>query len=82
MTDEFGLRVGMVIRSIREANRDPQVKVASLLGKDQSQISRIERGLEDIRFGEINKLCHYFGISMVDFVARVEYGKLSEGPIQ
>ena len=73
MTSEFGIRVGSVLRSMREASKAPQAKIAFLLGKDQSQISRIERGLEDIRFGDINKLCRYFGVSMVDFVARVKY---------
>ncbi len=71
--DPFKFKTGRLLRSLREKHGIPQTRLASFLGKDQGQISRIERGLEDIRFAEINKLCHYFDISIVDFVAQIEY---------
>ncbi len=80
MNDPFRSKTGRLLRSLREKHRIPQAKLANFLDKDQSQISRIERGLEDLRFAEVSKLCHYFGISMVDFVAQVEYKYLLEEP--
>ncbi len=64
-----------MLRTIREKSKQSQESVASLLGKDQSQISRIERGLEEIRFSEINKVCEYFNVGLVDFVAKIKYSK-------
>ncbi len=73
MIEEFRIKAGKIFKSIREEHKTSQTKVGALLGKDQSQISRIERGLEDIRFSEVNKFCQHFGVSIVEFIAEVEY---------
>ena len=75
MDDLFKIKAGKVLREIREGNNKPQTEIAALLGKDQSQISRIERGKEDIRFAEVDKLCGHFGVSMVDVVAQIKFGE-------
>ncbi len=72
----FKAKTGKVLRIVRKKNNLSQEKVASLLEKDQSQISRIERGLDDIRFSEVNTLCNHFKISLFDFVAEVKYSKI------
>ena len=75
MDRSFKTKVGKVLKCVREKNNWPQTKVASLLGKDQSQISRIERGLEDIRFSEVNRFCTHFNVSLVDIVAEIKFGE-------
>ena len=75
MDDLFKIKTGKVLRSIREKNKQPQKKVAALLGKDQGQISRIERGLEDMRFSEVDKFCRHFNASFLDLVAEVKSNK-------
>ena len=70
--EKFRFQVGQVIRAIRKENNHSQAKVASLLGKDQGQISRIERGMEDIRISEVNQFCDYFGIAFADFAHKLK----------
>ena len=70
--DLFKIKAGEVFKSIRIKNKQSQKKVASALGKDQTQISRIERGYEDMRFSEVNKLCRHFDYSFLELVAEVK----------
>ena len=72
MDNSFKIRAGKVFKSIRNKNKLSQKNVASMLGKDQSQISRIERGLEDIRFSEVDKFCKHCNVSLLDLVAKIK----------
>ena len=73
MDNSFKIKAGKVLREIREENNKPQTEIAALLGKDQSQISRIERGLEEIRLSEVSKICRYFNLDLVSVAAKIEY---------
>ncbi len=75
MDDIFKIKTGKTLKAIREKNHQSQRIVAYLLGKDQSQISRIERGLEDIRFSEFDKLCRHFNVSPLDVIAQIKHSK-------
>ena len=75
MYDSFKIKTGKVLKSIRIKNKQSQKKVATLLGKDQVQISLIERGLEDMQLSEVDKFCKHFNVGLLDFVAKVKFGK-------
>ena len=75
MDNSFRIRAGKVFKSIREKYKQSQKDVASALKKDQGQISRIERGLEEMRFSEVDKFCKHFNVSFLDLVARITYKK-------
>ena len=71
--NSFQIRTGKVLRNYREENNKSQEEIAIFLGKDQSQISRIESGLEDIRFSEVEKFCKCLNLDLVSVVAEIKY---------
>ncbi len=75
INDVFKIKTGKTLKAIREKNHQSQRIVAYLLGKDQSQISRIERGLEDIRFSEFDKFCRHFDVSPLDVIAEIKHSE-------
>ena len=73
MNNLFKIKIGKILREIRLENNKSQAKIAALLGKDQSQISLIERGLQDIKLSEVKKICRHFNLDLVAVVAKIEY---------
>lgn len=78
MADEVRARgdrrrlVGTVLRDLRLEVRLRQADVAHHLGAPQSVVSKIESGERTADAVEIYEICAALGISMTDFVRRLE----------
>lgn len=59
-----GIRMGMRrLRSIRKKRRLTQAQLAAMVGADQSQISKIERGDEAVSLGRIYEIAAALNVS-------------------
>lgn len=61
-----------LLKQVRKEAGLTQVEVASLLGVEQSLISKIERRERRLDVAELRAYCAVFGISLSEFVLRFE----------
>lgn len=61
------------IRALREDADLKQITIAMLIGLSQSYYSKQERGEKPFKFGELKKICLYFGIS-ADYILGLPKG--------
>ncbi len=61
-----------LLKKIREENNLTQVVLSEKLGTPQSFISKYESGTRRLDVLEIRQICLKVGISMVDFIERLE----------
>ncbi len=61
-----------LLKKIREENNLTQVVLSERLGTPQSFISKYESGTRRLDVLEIRQICLKVGISMVDFIERLE----------
>lgn len=67
-----------LLRRIRADARLRQVDLARMLGQPQSFVSKYEAGERRLDVLELEKVCNSCGITLVDFVSRLEE-KINEG---
>ncbi len=61
------MEIGDKIKELREAKGISQRALAALISMNQSQYSKIERGIVDPRISTIEKICSGLKISVSDF---------------
>jgi len=61
-----------LLRQLRRQAGLRQVDVAQALGKPQAFVSYYESGARRLDLLELRRVCRIFGISLVDFVRRVD----------
>ena len=65
------------LKDMRKQSGLTQIKLAQVIGADQSDISKIERGERRIDVVEFIYICRALGISMEEFISAFE-AKLAE----
>lgn len=70
-TREHGQFVAL-LRETREEQGFTQVRLAKVLGKSQSFISKWERGEVRLDIIQLRIICHALGITLQEFVNRLE----------
>ena len=65
-------KIGEVVRSLREEKKISKRNLASLLGKSIEEISLVEDDFQSLTLYETEKLCHVFGITLNEFISRVQ----------
>ena len=61
-----------LLREAREGADLTQIELAELLGQSQSFVSKSERGERRLDLIQLRTICRILGISLVDFVNRLE----------
>jgi transcriptional regulator with XRE-family HTH domain len=72
-----------VLRLLRQARENAgitQVALAKKLGQTQSFISKIERGDRRLDIIQLRTLCRIFGVTLLEFVERLEQALLPKEP--
>jgi transcriptional regulator with XRE-family HTH domain len=64
--------IASLLRELRVAQRLRQADVAEKLGEPQSYVSRFESGEQRLDLVDLRKICSALGISLLDFVRKVE----------
>jgi transcriptional regulator with XRE-family HTH domain len=65
-------RLMRLLRQIRLAANMRQEDLAEALGRPQSFVSKYEKGDRRLDFLEIRQICQAVGVSLIDFVKRLE----------
>jgi transcriptional regulator with XRE-family HTH domain len=71
----YSREYGVVLRLLREARTKAgitQVELAKKLRQTQSFVSKIERGDRRLDIVQLRTLCRIFGLTLVEFVERLE----------
>jgi ribosome-binding protein aMBF1 (putative translation factor) len=71
----YSREYGVVLRLLREAREKAgitQVELAKKLRQTQSFVSKIERGDRRLDIVQLRTLCRIFGLTLVEFVGRLE----------
>ena len=71
--------LGEVLMIERKTRGISQKKFAELLGVSQSEISKIELGARRLDVIELFNICKALGISMTDFIYRMENRLMTKG---
>ena len=61
-----------LLRKIRKKAGVSQVNLARQLGRPQSFVSKFESGEKTLDFFELKEVCEALGISMLEFVKKLE----------
>lgn len=73
------LRIGELLSNIRSVAKVSQIKLAAILNTEQSAVSRIESGFQNLSLYELHTICNYFDIRADEFLRdEVDYWKLAE----
>lgn len=69
------VRYAVFLKVLRKSRQDAglsQVQLAKMLGETQTFVSKCERGERRLDVIELRTFCRAFGVSLRDFVARLE----------
>lgn len=73
------IRVGRALQSIRSVAKVSQIKLAEILNTEQSAISRIEKGTQNLSLYELHLICLHFDIRADEFLRNeIDYWRLAE----
>jgi len=73
------LRIGRALQSIRSVSRVSQIKLAEILNTEQSAISRIEKGTQNLSLYELHLICLHFDVRADEFLRNeIDYWRLAE----
>ncbi|EFL2526940.1 helix-turn-helix transcriptional regulator, partial [Escherichia coli] len=62
----------LFLKSARIKKKLPQEELASLLGKDQTYVSKYESGIRRLDVVEVFDICKALGINMTDIISIME----------
>jgi transcriptional regulator with XRE-family HTH domain len=76
---QVSLGVGRALRATRQAYNLTQTALARKVGVPQSTISKLEACERQLLVVELHEICKAIGITMSDFVGRLEHELEGEG---
>jgi transcriptional regulator with XRE-family HTH domain len=79
MTTDAKTPVGTVFRALRSQRRMTLEEVAGAVGMDGPNLSRVERGLQELPDQKLRALSEYFGFSPADVYVLAQSGAIVGG---